>query len=227
MGCAHGRLHVVITAGPTRERIDPVRFLSNYSTGYMGAQLASASLRRGHQVTVICGPVSEPMPRGTRVIPVESAQQMRSALYRVAPGADVVIMAAAVADFRPSRPRAAKAPRTGRWKLSLIATRDILAGLPRHQPQVVVGFALETGRAIQRAARKLRKKRLDLILAQQANGDGSPFGRRPVRAWLLTRTGPATSLGRLSKPKLARALLDKAETLWYGQHQSTDSAGKA
>ncbi|MBI4342549.1 MAG: phosphopantothenoylcysteine decarboxylase [Candidatus Omnitrophica bacterium] len=217
-------LRIVITAGPTREPIDPVRFLSNYSSGYMGACLAEESLRRGHRVTVISGPGSEALPSRARVVPVEQARDMETALRREARRADVVIMAAAVADFRPAAIQPVKRPRRGRLTLSLRATPDIIGRLPRRSGQIRVGFALETGKtAVQRAARKLRDKQLDLVLAQRASTARPPFGRQAVRAWVLERGGSAEPLGIASKAKVARVLLDKIEALWYRQPEPLTS----
>ena len=222
-------LRVLISAGPTREPIDPVRFLSNYSTGYMGAQLAAEALARGHRVTVVCGPGVEPMPPGARVLPVEQAAEMEQVLRRNAGRADLIIMAAAVSDFRAARVAAAKLPRQPQSLIRLRATPDIIARLPRRPRQLRVGFALESGRVVPRAQRKLRRKHLDLLLAQRVNGHGAPFGRARVRAWLLSRPTSPTAhggrgqgslvadLGTLSKRQVARVLLDKLEALWYGQ----------
>ena len=160
------------------------------------------------------------MPPGLLVIPVEAAAEMERALRREARRADAVVMAAAVSDFKPVRVAAAKLPRRAGLTLRLRATPDLVARLPRRGRQVVAGFALETDRALARAARKLRAKRLDLVLAQQTNGHGGPFGRQPVRAWLLTKRGSPQRLGRVSKRAIARALLDKLEALWYGQRRS-------
>ena len=211
-------LKILITSGPTREPIDPVRFLSNYSTGYMGAQLAAEALKRGHQVTVVSGPATEPLPARARVITVEQAQEMERATRRYARTADAVIMAAAVADYRPVRSSETKLERAGGLLLRLRATPDIIGCLPRRSRQLVAAFALETGRVLPRARRKLREKRLDLLVAQQADRSTTPFGRRPIRAWLLERGGSVSPLGRSSKAAVARALLDKLETLWYGQN---------
>ena len=226
-------LRVLISTGPTREPIDAVRFLSNYSTGYMGAQLAVEALRRGHRVTAVSGPTVEPLPHGSAVIPVESAEEMARALRKRAGSADVVIMAAAVSDFRPARRARGKLRRRRALTLTLAATPDIIARLPRRRRQLVVGFALETGRVVARAERKLREKRLDLLIAQQAARStrdprgAAPFGRHRVRAWLVSRGGETISLGRLPKPRLARVLLDKIETLWYGQPGRTQGANAA
>ena len=216
-------LRLLISAGPTREPIDPVRFISNYSTGYMGAQLATEALTRGHRVTVVSGPSVEPLPRGARVIPVERAEEMERALRRQAGSADAVIMAAAVSDFRPAHPASQKLPRSTSRRIRLVPTTDIIANLPRRRHQLVIGFALETDHVISSAKRKLRAKRLDLLLAQEVRGANTPFGRRRVHAWLLERGGKVTKLGDLPKQRVARALLDKMEALWYGQRRSTAS----
>ena len=220
MSCAPSRrqpLRVVLTAGPTREPIDPVRFLSNYSTGYMGAQIAGEALRRGHQVTIVCGPTQESMPQGATVLRIETAREMARALRQQARRAEVVIMAAAVSDFRPARRAQAKLSRHAPRTLRLHATPDLIAELPRAARQLVIGFALETHRVIPRAQAKLRAKRLDALLAQQADGAGSPFGRRRVRAWLLTRSGAVRAFGQRTKPAIARMLLDSIESLWDAQ----------
>lgn len=217
-------LRILMSAGPTREPLDPVRFLSNYSTGYMGAQLATEALARGHRVTVVSGPIAEPLPPRARAIHVERAGEMERALRRLAGRADAIIMAAAVCDFRPARSSPAKLRRRAHVTLRLEATPDLLARLPRRPGQVVVGCSVETKAVVSRAMRKLRRKRLDLLLAQRAAGR-SPFGRRPVQAWLLARGGATRRLGSISKPAVARLLLDKIETLWYGQHRPRGERG--
>jgi phosphopantothenoylcysteine decarboxylase/phosphopantothenate--cysteine ligase len=239
------QLRLLISAGPTREPIDPVRFLSNRSTGYMGAALAAEALTRGHHVTVVSGPADTPLPAGARVIPVEEALAMETAMRKESPRADAVIMAAAVADFRLARARRAKLPRQRGLTLALVPTPDIIGRLPRRRGQVVAGFAVESRAVLPRARRKLREKRLDLILAQRLDpspalrpersrgtqradrATGAPFGRRPVEAWLLSRDGAVRRLGRCSKPKVARLLLDKVEALWYGQPTETKGLKKA
>jgi phosphopantothenoylcysteine decarboxylase/phosphopantothenate--cysteine ligase len=218
-------LRILISAGPTREPLDPVRFISNHSTGYMGAQVAAAALARGHRVTLVSGPTTEPAPRAARVIRVERADQMQQAMRRASPRADAIIMAAAVGDFRLAHPVARKVPRRARWRLQLQATPDIIGRLPRRRGQVLVGFALETAHVLARAQQKLRAKRLDLLIAQVLNGHGAPFGRRRVRAWVLTRGGSVEPLGVVSKTRVAAALLDKVEALWYGQQGRASHTG--
>ncbi len=235
-------LRILISAGPTREPIDAVRFLSNYSTGHMGSLLAAEALSRGHRVTVVHGPCSESFPSGARRIPVEETAQMQDQMRRQTGRSDVVMMAAAVADFRPLRVLSGKIPRRGVRNLRLVATPDILGRLPRRTDQLRVGFALEAACVVARAGRKLRRKHLDLVLAQQLDPaqarenrarqrrsydeanetPASPFGHHRVRAWLLQRDGPSQDLGFCSKARVARMLLDKVETLWYGQYKFRD-----
>ena len=216
---ARTSLRVLISAGPTREPIDAARFISNYSTGYMGAQLAAQALARGHRVTVVAGPIAEPLPIGARVVPVETAQQMAQAMRRHAKHADVIVMAAAVADFRPLQRAQRKLPRAGRLLLRLAPTPEIIGMLPRRDGQLVAGFAVETDRVVPRAQRKLHMKRLDVLVAQAVEPSrrrgalARPFGRQPVRAWLLTRSGAVMPLGMRSKAQVARRLLDHLEAL--------------
>ena len=216
-------LRILISSGPTREPIDAVRFLSNYSTGVMGASLAQESMRRGHIATLVTGPVETAIPAGVRVIRVERAQEMQAALQTQMPRADALIMAAAVCDFSPVRPTKGKRLRRGRLTIALKATPDIVGNLPRRRDQVIVGFALETAAAPARAAAKLRAKKLDLIVGQVMNGHG-PFGRHPVHATLIRATGRSRRLGVISKPRLARAILDEIERLWYGRQGLVGSA---
>ncbi|OGX12906.1 MAG: hypothetical protein A3B73_01885 [Omnitrophica WOR_2 bacterium RIFCSPHIGHO2_02_FULL_63_39] len=216
---------MLISSGPTREPIDAVRFLSNYSTGFLGECLAREAVRRGHRVTVVSGPTDRaPLARAT-TIQVERAAQMQRALRHALPRADVLIMAAAVCDFRPVPIGATKLARRGRVALRLQATPDIVAGLPRRRGQLIVGFALEAEQVRERAGRKLTAKRLDLIVGQRLNGSGPPFGRHRVDAMILHPSGQARELGRISKPALARVLLDEIEQLWYGQQRQSTSHG--
>ena len=190
----------------------------------MGVQLAAEALARGHRAIVVHGPMTEPLPSGARTILVEQTHEMERALRQHARSADVVLMAAAVSDFRSARPAAGKLSRQGRRVLTLTATPDIIGRLPRRRRQLLVGFAVESADVVRRAKRKLRQKRLDLLLAQLApppnrlvGGRGAPFGRHRVQAWLLARSGPVRPLGKITKPQVARTLLDKIEALWYGQ----------
>ncbi len=213
-------LTLLITAGPTREPIDPVRFLSNYSTGVLGHLLVAEARRRGHHIVFVTGPTGYPPPRGAKTIAVETALQMQAALEREFPAVDGVIMAAAVADFRPIRALPQKIKRSGvagglkLWRLDLVENPDLVAGLAaRRTRQVIVGFALETTRALANARAKLRNKQLDAIVLTQMNGRRAPFGETTVDGAIVQRGGAARPFRRLAKPALARRILDTVEKL--------------
>lgn len=218
------RYRLLITAGPTREPVDPVRFISNYSTGTLGYTMAQLARRRGHQVTLISGPTQLSSPAGVRRINVETAGEMEQALTRAFHAADALIMGAAVADFRPIRVATQKIKRSGvsgslrLWELELIENPDIVAGAARHRKphQVIVGFALETERLLANARAKLKSKDLDAIVATALSPRGKgrgPFGSDPVEGAILDRNGRTRSFTRLSKPRLAARILATVESL--------------
>ena len=196
-----------MTAGPTRERIDPVRFLSNDSSGRMGFALAETAARAGHAVTLVAGPVDLPTPKGVERIDVESAREMLAACRKAFTIADVLIMAAAVADWRPARAKPGKwrAKDGGRERttLELVRNPDILATLAaRKGKRFVCGFALETGSGERRARAKLVRKRLDAIVLN----DASALHAERTRVLLLRRDGRRRALAG-SKAQVARALV--------------------
>lgn len=200
---------VLVTAGPTREHLDPVRFLSNESSGAMGWALAEAARDAGARVTLVAGPTGRPAPRGVATVPVVSARQMLSAARRAGRTADVLIGAAAVADWRPARFVRSKLKK-GRAApvLRLVPNPDILATLSREaRPGALrVGFALETHRLLARAREKMRKKKLDLIVANPP----AALGGERTRAWLLTPDGTVRAFAG-SKKALARLILNTLE----------------
>lgn len=206
-------LHILVTAGPTHEPIDPVRYLSNHSTGAMGYAVAAEAKRRRHRVTLISGPTPLSPPTGLGVTRVVTAAEMRQAVLKAWPRMDALVMAAAVSDFTPRRPLVTKQRRQRRWALELIGTPDILGAVrARRSPgQALVGFALESERLLERARQKLRQKRLDLIVANVVSPDVNPFGERPTTVWLIPRSGPACRLAQVSKRQVARAILDFVE----------------
>lgn len=200
----------LITAGPTREPLDPVRFLSNRSSGRMGYALAAAALRAGARVTLVSGPVAIPPPRGARLLRVETAREMCRATLREARRADLVIMAAAVADYRPASPVRRKIKkRAERLVLRLVKTPDILAEIGRRKPrrQVLVGFAAETHELLAHARAKLERKNLDFIVANPVGRPDSGFESPFNRATLLARGGATLAFPRMRKEALARRLL--------------------
>jgi phosphopantothenoylcysteine decarboxylase/phosphopantothenate--cysteine ligase len=203
-------MRVLITAGPTREPIDPVRFLSNRSSGKMGYALAKAAVAAGHRVTLVSGPVHQPVPRGVRLIPVETARQMRAATLKETRDASLVIMAAAVADYMPATPTRQKIKKNrGLLLLRLKRTPDILAELGKRKPsgQVLVGFAAETSRLLEYARGKLAAKNLDYIVANRVGIPGSGFDSDYNTAVLIGRDGAICRFPRMSKIRLARRLM--------------------
>lgn len=198
-------LRVLITSGPTREYLDPVRYLTNSSSGAMGAALAAEARRLGARVTVVSGPAEVRPPAGVTVVPVSTALQMHRAVRRLSPRHDVVIGAAAVSDYRPAVFSTRKLKRgPGALRLTLVPNPDIIkdAAARRRRGQVFVGFALETHRAVDSARRKLAGKGLDLVVA---NGPAALASGR-VRAALVRNDG-VRRLAEAPKPRVARAIL--------------------
>jgi phosphopantothenoylcysteine decarboxylase/phosphopantothenate--cysteine ligase len=202
-------LTFLISAGPTREAIDPVRYLSNRSSGKMGYALAEAARAAGHRVILVSGPVALIPPRGVQVHPVISAADMLTALKRELPASDVLIMAAAVADWRPRRIAPRKQKKAGRtsWTLDLVPTPDLLATLARRKGRrFVVGFAAETGNPLPEARRKLLAKNLDLIVANDVSRPDAGFEVDTNRVTLLT-AHTLHAWPTMTKRKLARDLI--------------------
>lgn len=203
-------MRCLITAGPTREKIDPVRFISNRSTGKMGYALARAAAARQLEVTLVSGPVALPIPEGvSQAISVESAQEMAEAVWRLAPENQLIIMAAAVADYRPKQvwtQKMKKAP--GELTLALERTPDILLELGRKKApgQLLVGFAAETEELLERAEAKLARKNLDWIIANKV-ADG--FATDDDRVVMLGRSGERLELGPLAKTALAELIISR------------------
>ena len=206
---------VMITAGPTQEALDPIRFLSNRSSGRMGWALAEAARDRGADVTLVAGPTSLPRPSQVVFVPITTSEELRKAVVSGFVDSDILIMAAAVADFRPARAALKKIPKsTGKLVLSLEPTPDILMELPpRRAGQLVVGFAAETGDVVERARRKLETKRLDLIVANDVTEPESGFGTETNRVTLLDRAGRCESLPLMPKRAVAHRVLDAVQRL--------------
>jgi phosphopantothenoylcysteine decarboxylase/phosphopantothenate--cysteine ligase len=207
---------VLITAGPTREWLDPVRFLSNPSTGKMGLALAAEAAARGARVTVVLGPTAEPVPPGVEAVRVETAAEMHQAVAERLAGTDVFISAAAVADYRPETSAAQKLKKTGApVELSLQPTVDILAEVAASadRPAVVVGFAAESQDLAAQAAAKLERKHLDLIVANDITQPGAGFGSDTNEVLILDRSGKTEQVSRRSKREVARRVLERVEEL--------------
>ncbi len=212
--------HVVITAGPTREPVDPVRFLSNRSSGRMGVEIAAAAWRRGAKVTLIAGPLEVALPIGVHVVPVETTVEMGTAVRAALPHADVLIMAAAPADFTVDHPAERKLKKRERPDtLTLVSTDDILLSTRdvRRPGSIMVGFALETGNAVAEGTRKLREKDLDLVVINDATEPGAGFGTTTNRVTLVDREGRVEPLSLLPKRDVAEVILDRTEARLRGR----------
>ena len=211
---------VLVTAGPTREAIDPVRFISNHSTGKMGVAVAAAAWRRGADVSLIAGPVGVATPPAVEVTSVESTKEMKDAIDRALPSADVLIMAAAPADFRPANAATSKIKKTDSPQpIALAPTSDILQSTKskRRSGAVIVGFALETHDVLSNGRKKLLSKDLDLIVVNDATEPGAGFGVDTNRVTLIARDGADAVLPLLSKADVADAILDRVEALLNGR----------
>ena len=208
-------MRVVITAGPTVEDIDPVRVLTNRSSGKMGYALADAAARRGAHVTLISGPTELRAPNEADWIPVRSTEEMQRAVQEHSRGADAVIMAAAVADYRPAVAGAQKIKRAeGRLSLELEPTADILAELGSEKAaKVLVGFAAETDHVAENARRKLASKGADMIVANDVTQEGAGFDTDTNIVTLFLRDGREIPLPKMSKFQVANRILDQIAEL--------------
>ncbi len=207
---------IVVTAGGTQEPIDPVRFIGNRSSGKMGYAIAEAARDRGAQVTLISGPVALPRPWGVEVVPVATAREMEAAVLDACAGADALVMAAAVADYRPERAAEHKLKKTGApLALTLLQNPDVLAAVhARYGDRLIkVGFAAESRDVLAEAARKLAAKGLHLICANDVTEPGSGFGTDTNRVTILDREGGREDLPLLPKEEVAERLLDRLERL--------------
>ena len=204
-------MNVLITAGPTREPVDAVRYLGNRSSGRMGAALAAAAVRAGHTPTLILGPVSAPMP-DVRRVDVETAAQMLDAVLGEFPRHDLLVMAAAVADYRPKSAQAGKLERKGSLTIECEATEDIVAaaGRVKRPDQRTVGFSLESTGGVARAREKLLRKSLDLIVYNPADTMNS----ETVESVLLYPDGRSEPLPSRPKSDFADILMARAAALF-------------
>ena len=205
---------ILITAGPTREMLDPVRFLSNLSTGEMGYALAKVAVSRGYQVSLVSGPTNLRPPQGVKFYPVLSADQMKEICTELFPKHDGLIMTAAVCDFMPVAAGRHKIPSGKGLVLKLKRTPDILASLAKRKGRrTVIGFCLETRDLMRRAKGKLAKKKLDGIVANFYGPGRIPFGKKHVEASLIDASGRVLKVSERSKSQAAKILLTWMERL--------------
>ena len=213
---------VLITAGPTREKIDPVRYLTNRSSGRMGYALAEAALRRGARVSLVSGPTSIVPPGAAELTWVETAEEMREAVLKLLPEASIVIKTAAVSDYRPKSPAAQKIKRTGPLSLELEPTIDILAEIGRQKKdQLIIGFAAETQNALENARKKLASKHLDGIVVNDVSREGVGFDSDRNAVTIIT-LDEVVEVPETTKWEVAQRVLDQVVRL--KKQRSTSSA---
>lgn len=202
--------NMLVTAGPTREAIDPVRFISNRSSGKMGFAIALAALRRGAKVTLVSGPSSESPPEGALFVPVESASEMEAAVIKHLPKSTSVIMSAAVSDFRPSGNHKVKLKKEDIRSLKLIKNNDILRKVgSKKGKRALVGFAAESGRNIENAKQKLKKKYLDLIVLNDISEAGAGFDVDTNIVTIIDKKGKTSDYPKMKKIEIANVILDR------------------
>ncbi len=201
-------MRFVVTAGPTREAIDPVRFISNRSSGKMGYAIAEAAIAKKHEVTLISGPASIAPPRGAKNVSIITSDELHEAVHRAIRECDVLVMCAAVADYKPAVVSARKMKkRKTSFALKLVPTRDILASLPKRRNYLVVGFAAETHDLKQNAQKKLRTKNCDLIVANDVSRSDSGMESDKNEVIIFFRNGEERKLLHTSKKIIARELV--------------------
>jgi phosphopantothenoylcysteine decarboxylase/phosphopantothenate--cysteine ligase len=202
---------VLVTAGPTQEEIDPVRYITNRSSGRMGYAIAEAAARRGAHTILVSGPTSLAAPADVEMVQVQSAAEMSLAVLERLDRASVVVMSAAVADYTPVTRHATKMKKQGAaLTLELEPTRDILAEIGRRKgDRLVVGFAAETEHLVENGTAKLRKKNLDMIVANDVSGSDAGFDSEYNAATILSRDGGVVVLPRMTKREMAERILDQ------------------
>ncbi len=206
---------VLVTAGPTRENVDPVRYLTNRSSGKMGYAVAEAAARRGAQVILVSGPTALEAPAGVERIGVQSAEEMHHAVLEKVAGCSIAIFAAAVADYRPAEPTGQKIKRNNDSTIiALEPTPDILASVARNKGQrFIVGFAAETDHLAENALKKLAAKNVDLMVANDVTAEGAGFDHDTNVVTLFARDGRDLALPRMSKSEVAQRILDEVVRL--------------
>jgi len=205
----------VVTAGPTREPLDPVRFISNRSSGKMGYAIAEAARAQKHEVTLISGPATVKPPRGVTTIPVITGDEMHDAVHRAVPDCDVLVMCAAVSDYKPAIRSARKIKkRKSAFALKLVPVRDILASLPRRHDYLVIGFAAETHDLKKNAKKKLREKNCDAIVANDVSGSETGMESDENEVAIFFRDGETKTISRAPKKNIARELVKIFEKMF-------------
>lgn len=217
-GKDYQNITVLISAGPTREALDPVRFFTNHSSGKMGYALTRAARDRGANVILVSGPTALEPPRGVSFLPVVSAEEMHAVMLERLPEADVVIKAAAVADYRPVEVSRQKIKKAGEMQLKLVRNPDILKEIAaKKTKQFLVGFAAETEKLLENAARKMKEKNLDMIVANDLGEEGAGFQVDTNIVRLLYKGGFVEEVPLMTKYRLSHLILDRIKERWKFQ----------
>ena len=208
------KLRFLVSAGPTREYIDPVRFLSNPSSGKMGFAVAKEAVKRGYECVLVSGPVNLKPPKGCKFIPVVSAEDMYEAIVKEFPKCNVLIMTAAVSDFKPAKRLKQKEHKIAeKAVLELVRTKDILKGVAKEKgKRFVIGFAAETNDILASAKRKMFVKGLDMIVANDVSRSDAGFASEKLRAVFLFPDGKEERCGLVGKATVAKKLIEAAES---------------
>lgn len=215
------KIKFLISAGPTREPIDSVRFISNYSSGILGYSIANEAVRRGHKVILVSGPVAIERTKGIKCILVKTALEMRTALHKAFKSCDCLVMNAAVCDYRPLKFSKKKIKKTReRFNIELIKNPDILKELSLNKKdKLLIGFAVETEHVFKNAFKKLKSKHLDAIVVSKISRFNVPFGGGRVSVDVIDKDGTVQKIVNSTKAKLSEKLLDRIESLWYNSKQ--------
>ncbi|MDO8603426.1 MAG: phosphopantothenoylcysteine decarboxylase [Candidatus Omnitrophota bacterium] len=209
-------IRIIVTAGPTEEPIDPVRFISNRSTGHMGYRIAEEALKRKHKVTLISGPVDIIPPRACNFISIRTADELLRELKKIISKADCLFMCAAVSDFKVSEIATKKIKRDKSVNIKLIPNKDMLKELGGyHKRNLFIGFSLETENLVRNSYIKLKSKKLDLIVANSFTRSHNPFGNNKLDVTLIDKNRRISKIRDKNKAFIAHVLLDKIEEMWY------------
>lgn len=221
-------IRILITAGPTIEPIDPIRFISNLSTGLLGYEVAKEAKKRHYKVTLITGPTHIAPPSKIKLLRIENARELQRELIKELKKNDVLIMASAVSDYRPASFSKKKIKSNKMLTLKLAANPDILGSIPKKERKnkILIGFALETENLLKNAVKKAKAKGLDLIIANRISKKNVPFGMGPKTVYVIDRKGNKDKLEKASKSKIAGAILDRVNELCYTRNWYSYEAGK-
>jgi len=209
-------IRIKVTAGPTEESIDPVRFISNRSTGHMGYRIAEEALKRKHKVTLVSGPVDIIPPRACGFISIRTADELLRELKKIIGKTDCLFMCAAVSDFKVSEIATRKIKRDKSINIKLMPNKDILQELEKyHKRKLFIGFSLETENLVKNSYVKLKSKKLDLIVANSLTKSHNPFGNNKLDVTIIDRNRHVFKIRDRNKAFIAHVLLDKIEEMWY------------